>query len=90
MNNYEKPHENKKLPLFKYAYLGKPEDVLGKLKILAMDEKWDYCNTINEKPLPILFNYLHHTFSRIKEQNKIIKANNYTVFIKVAFLLVFA
>ena len=69
--------QKKKNPLFEFAYLGRVDILLQNLKELAMPEKWDYTNTPNPKPHPILFNYLVHTFTRLKEEGKILKVNNY-------------
>lgn len=72
--------ERTKPPLFDYAYLGNFPEVLENLKGKAMTECWEYKKASNSRPFPILFNYLHHTFSRIKEQNKIISNGKYSCF----------
>jgi len=78
-----------KCALFEYAYIGsysddgteaKIENTLHALKSLAMDENWEYTKTANTHPLPILYNYLIHTFTRIQEENKIAEKDNYSCF----------
>jgi hypothetical protein len=78
-----------KHPLFEYAYIGSSnppeaepniENTLHSLKGLAMDEKWEYSKAPNVHALPILYNYLIHTFTRIKEENKIAEKNGYSCF----------
>lgn len=56
------------------------ENTLTGLKNLAMEEEWGYINTTTDKPLPILHNYLKHTFARLKDENKIITLENYASF----------
>lgn len=76
----QEQEEKKKRPLYEFAFIRKLEDVLQKLKSIDSSEKWEYVNTLNERPLPILYNYIHHTFSRIKEQNKIRVSGKYKCF----------
>lgn len=77
-NNGAKP--NNKPKLFEFAYLRNIDDVLESLKDLAMEENWEYTNTINRKKLPILYNYLLHTFARIEEEGKIAYIHSYACF----------
>lgn len=70
----------KKSPLFEYAYCGKIEDTLNELKSMAMPEKWEYSNSTNDRPLPILHSYLSHTFSRVKEQGGVVESGQYSCF----------
>lgn len=72
--------EKKKSALLEFAYLGKIDEFLQKLDDLAMDEKWNYTKTPNDRPYPILLNYLNHTFMRLREQNKIITSGDHCVF----------
>ncbi len=72
--------DKKNIPLFEYGYCGNFETTLNLLKDLAMPEIWEYKRTPNEKALPILFSYLLHTFTRIKEENKIAEKDNYSCF----------
>ncbi len=67
--------------LQKFAYLGYDIGILlQNLKSLAMAEEWEYLNTPNYKPLPILYNYLFHTFTRVQEEGKIIEKNGLASF----------
>lgn len=54
-------------PLFEFAFCPKFD---AKLQILSKlsPESWGYRNTPSIKPLPILWNYIQHTFKRIKEE----------------------
>lgn len=45
-----------------------------------MHETWEYSKAENRKPLPILYNYLLHTFARIKEEIKIKDVGGYSCF----------
>ena len=72
--------EKKKSPFMEYAYWGKVDEMLYQLSRLAMEENWNYCLTEEEKPFPILYNYLSHTLYRIKEQGKIVKKGDYECF----------
>lgn len=66
--------------LLKYAYLKNMQETLEELKCLAVEEQWDYSLTTHEKPLPILYSYLMHTFARVEEQKKIMASGNYSCF----------
>ncbi|MBS1635245.1 MAG: DUF3825 domain-containing protein [Bacteroidetes bacterium] len=50
------------------------------LKDLAMPENWEYSNSTNVKPFPILYNYLLHTFARVQEEGKIAEKDGYSCF----------
>lgn len=77
INSGSKP----KNPLYDFAYLGKDISVLlMQLKEMAIPEQWEYTNSPNLKPMPILFNYLIHTFIRVKEEDKIGFMDNYICF----------
>jgi hypothetical protein len=78
-----------KTALFDYAYIGSYsnggaesniENTLQALKTLAMTENWEYSKTANIHPLPILYNYLIHTFIRIQEEGKIAEKDIYSCF----------
>lgn len=56
------------------------ENTLTLLNNLAMPEKWEYSRTNNVRPLPILYNYLTHTFARIEEQGKILITETHACF----------
>jgi hypothetical protein len=75
--------------LLEYAFIGSSitpggevtiENTLNSLKLLAMDEKWEYSKAENKQPLPILYSYLLHTFTRIKEQDKIVIKGEFSCF----------
>jgi hypothetical protein len=72
--------DKKKAPLLEFAYLGKIDEFLQQANDMAMDENWNYSKTANDKPYPILYNYLNHTFIRIKEEGKLIIINNFHCF----------
>lgn len=66
-------------PLFNYAWFLDFPTSLSDLSLLAMDDSWDYSGKPTGK-FPILFNYVHHTFSKLKDENKIIEEANYSIF----------
>ncbi|SRR6266496_4559893 len=72
--------EKKKSPLLEFAYLGKVDEFLQQLNDLAMAENWNYSHITNDRPYPILYNYLSHTFMRLKEQGKIVKKTTFYCF----------
>src|SRR5690349_17622246 len=55
-------------------------NTLMALKDMAMAEQWEYSRTPNPRPLPILYNYLIHTFARVKEEGKIMEVGNHSSF----------
>ncbi len=57
--------------LFKWAYLGYLPNALAALKELALDERWEFKNQ-PDRPLPILYSYLFHTFGRLVLQTKVV------------------
>jgi hypothetical protein len=65
--------------LFNFAWFTDVQNSLGELKNLAMNEDWDYKLTPTGK-LPILSNYIFHTFAKIKEEDKIEQSNGYCIF----------
>ncbi|HUW63829.1 MAG TPA: DUF3825 domain-containing protein [Spirochaetia bacterium] len=66
------PHANPggvSYPLFQFAYCGQFQKHLQGLQKLALGEPWEFRSTGNSSAsLQILFNYVHHTFKRIKEE----------------------
>jgi hypothetical protein len=72
--------ERKKAPLLDFAYLGRIDEFLKRLREMAMPENWNYSRTHTTRPLPILYNYLNHTFMRLKEQGKVIEASGFHCF----------
>lgn len=58
------------MALFQYSWFPDFQKSINELKSLAMIENWDY----SKKPTggnPILVNYIHHTFDKVKDENKI-------------------
>lgn len=55
-------------------------NTLMKLKEMAMDEPWEYSRMENQFPLPILYNYIIHTFARLQEEKKILEVDGYSCF----------
>ena len=51
--------------LFDYSWFDNYDEKIEFLSNLAMSEKWDYTNSENIKPHPILRNYIDHTFKKI-------------------------
>ncbi len=58
-------------PLFDFAFVPNLEQKVEYLCGLAQPENWDYRHTQAVKKHQILQSYLHYTFSRIQEENKI-------------------
>jgi hypothetical protein len=58
-------------PLFRFAIIPNMSDQLPRLVALAEREDWNYRHAESPHPYPILFNYLHHTFDRLSEEDKI-------------------
>lgn len=57
--------------LFDLIFIPHIDDRLNDLADLAEPEEWDYHRTPNAQPKPILRNYLHYTYSRLAEEEKI-------------------
>ena len=51
--------------LFDYSWFDNYDEKIEFLSNLAMSEKWDYTNSENFKPHPILRNYIDHTFKKV-------------------------
>lgn len=64
------------LPLFDFAFINNIEAKIDELSKLAQSENWEYRHTEFDHPMPILYNYLHYTFSRIQEEGKIAYSTN--------------
>jgi hypothetical protein len=69
----------RKYPLFEFIWFRNFGACLAELAEQAMPEHWDYKNAPTGR-YPILFNYLHHTFSKLKEEAKIELVGQYGVF----------
>ncbi len=57
--------------LFEFAFIHNFDERLADLEVLAEPEVWDYQNTLNPRPKPILFNYVRYTYGRLAEEGKI-------------------
>jgi hypothetical protein len=57
--------------LFDFAYIPALEEQLNKLAQTAESEDWTYRNAPSEHQYPVLYSYLHRTYSRVAEENKI-------------------
>lgn len=57
--------------LFDLIFIPHLDEKLTALADLAEPEEWDYQHTQDEHPKPILYNYLHYTYKRLAEENKI-------------------
>lgn len=62
--------------LFDLIYFPAMDDKLDELAALAEAENWKYQNATDNHKLPILFNYLQHTYSRLASENKIVISDN--------------
>ena len=60
--------------LFEWAYLGYLPTVLSDLKGFALREDWEFKNTPpnTDRPCPILYSYLMHTFGRLAMEKKVL------------------
>ena len=64
--------------LFDYAWFQNFHAAIEELKGIAMYENWDY----KKCPLgrnPILENYVHHTFSKLRDEGKVYEQGDYSV-----------
>lgn len=59
------------LPLYRFALIPHFDDRLADLAALAERDEWAYRTTPAKRSHPVLFNYLHYTFSRVEEQGRI-------------------
>jgi len=57
--------------LYEFAFIPKIDEVLQELANLVEPEDWEYQRTPASRPLPILFNYLRYTYTRLAEEKKI-------------------
>jgi hypothetical protein len=60
--------------LLHWAYLGYLPKTLGNLQAKALDERWEFKDTVPdpERPLPILHSYLLQTFGRLVLEEKVL------------------
>ena len=59
-------------PLYEFALVTDINSRLQNLSDMAQPENWEFRYTPSTRSLPILFNYLHYTFARLKEENKVL------------------
>lgn len=64
--------------LFEFCYM--PPILLEQLAELAEDENWNYRQAPADRPYPILFNYLQHTFMRLSEEGKVAESDGAACF----------
>lgn len=67
------------MSLFKFAWFPDFFGSVEELKDLAMAEEWDYSNSPTGRH-PILINYIHHTFEKVEQENKIEKKGDFCCF----------
>jgi hypothetical protein len=60
--------------LFDFAFIPNLDNFIEELASLAEPEfnNWEYKNAYDDKPKPILRNYLNYTFRRLKEEKKVL------------------
>jgi hypothetical protein len=56
---------------FDFAYIPEIDKKLETLAQMAEDEDWSYQHTTSEHPFPVLYNYMHYTYTRLAEEHKI-------------------
>jgi cold shock CspA family protein len=61
---------DKRYPLQRFAYLGTEEDMIKQLKQMSLQENWDYRHSTSHKESPILYSYLHFTFARLCDEDR--------------------
>ena len=66
-------------PLFNNIWIKDFRQSINELKILAIQEDWDY-KTEPTGCLPILVNYVNHTFSKLISENKVEVVSEFSVF----------
>ncbi len=65
--------------LFEFSWIPDFKNSINELKNLAMNENWD--NSIAPTgESPILVNYVHHTFEKVFQENKIEKSGDFACF----------
>lgn len=67
------------MSLFKFSWFPDFAQSIEELKDLAMAENWDYSSNPTGKH-PILVNYIHHTFEKVENENKIEKEGEFCCF----------
>jgi hypothetical protein len=57
--------------LMDLAFFPRREELLDELAHLAEPEDWEYRNSPNAQPKPILWNYIAHTYKRLRDQDRV-------------------
>ena len=57
--------------LFAFAWYPSFDDALEEVAALAETEDWSYQATPTDRPHPILYHYLHHTFARLEAEGDV-------------------
>lgn len=57
--------------LHEFALIPKIDELVQELAGLVEPEDWKYQRTTSNRPLPILYNYIKYTYSRLAEEQKI-------------------
>ena len=65
--------------IFKFFYFKDFQQCLTELSKIASHEDWDYKTNPSGK-LPILYNYIYHTFLKIQSENKVEHSGDYVAF----------
>lgn len=72
-NAEDSDNSSHKLPLYQWAYLGYEPKIYEQLANMTLPERWHYLQQEDpEHEYPILHHYLHYTFSRLLEENKVL------------------
>lgn len=56
---------------FDFAFVPHFDDHIQALKEMAEPEEWNYKHTPNDKPYPVLRNYIRYTYARLAQEKKI-------------------
>lgn len=62
---------DQRYPFLRFAYLGKEDDVIAALHDIVLPENWDYRHSVAGRKWPILYNYLHFTFAKLRDEDRI-------------------
>lgn len=62
--------------LFDLVFIPRMDDRLNELAGLAEPEEWNYQQTRSDHQTPILYNYLHYTYSRLAEERKVVVSDD--------------
>ena len=68
-----------KFELYDFGWFPDFNQSIIDLNTLAMNENWGYSSSTTGD-YPILFNYIHHTFNKLKSEKKVIEENDHASF----------